>query len=462
MDQFASPDIPAYWCYFLVLSLGLLGARASLNELLKLHRDRWAFLSTWLLFGMYVLVPLFLFWFLDYTAVIRDTSLFAALIVTLGYRQIFSAGVQGILMPGETAKLWVPIQKWADRLAERIGTKQSNQKERFDEKVWDYLAAGAQHEAGMRGLAWFYSKDSTALGNELKSIAELPPDLNMSQAAWDTLQTRRRVRVLLNDLRKAKPDDFGYYLRERDLIPWWGYQVWLGAAKSRAIAWLLTALLTGLLLWGALWFRNSGAAQLWYHQWRFTKSSASELDRIRSLDYLVHQLDRVSPGDPSPAASAASGFVAKFRQLWTPQIPPPKPDAVLQPVLRLLERNEVPQTFVQDVERLVMKSRSATFHDVLLPLLIRKLYTPNPDVRLRIHQILLYFRKTDFPGSLPKSKDPGALEKWTPSKDESPTKVDEYVRLWELWWKKASTKPSALGTPTPPKPAPASSQKKTS
>src|SRR3990172_5626192 len=309
MDQFASPDIPAYWCYFLVLSLGLLGARASLNELLKLHRDRWAFLSTWLLFGMYVLVPLFLFWFLDYTAVIRDTSLFAALIVTLGYRQIFSAGVQGILMPGETAKLWVPIQKWADRLAERIGTKQSNQKERFDEKVWDYLAAGAQHEAGMRGLAWFYSKDSTALGNELKSIAELPPDLNMSQAAWDTLQTRRRVRVLLNDLRKAKPDDFGYYLRERDLIPWWGYQVWLGAAKSRAIAWLLTALLTGLLLWGALWFRNSGAAQLWYHQWRFTKSSASELDRIRSLDYLVHQLDRVSPGDPSPAASAASGFV---------------------------------------------------------------------------------------------------------------------------------------------------------
>ncbi|MBI2901787.1 MAG: hypothetical protein HYY17_16500 [Planctomycetes bacterium] len=68
---------------------------------------------------MYVLVPLFLFWFLDYTAVIRDTSLFAALIVALGYRQIFSAGVQGILMSGETAKLWVPIQKWADRLAER-------------------------------------------------------------------------------------------------------------------------------------------------------------------------------------------------------------------------------------------------------------------------------------------------------------------------------------------------------
>jgi len=140
----------------------------------------------------------------------------------------------------------------------------------------------------------------------------------------------------------------------------------------------------------------------------------------------------------------------------------PADEADVAAVLRLLERNEVPQTFVQDVERLVMKSRSATFHDVLLPLLIRKLYTPNPDVRLRIHQILLYFRKTDFPGSLPKSKDPGALEKWTPSKDESPTKVDEYVRLWELWWKKASTKPSALGTPTPPKPAPASSQKKTS
>ncbi|MBI2901788.1 MAG: hypothetical protein HYY17_16505 [Planctomycetes bacterium] len=252
-------------------------------------------------------------------------------------------------------------------------------------------------------------------------------------------------------------DDFGYYLREQDLIPWWGYQVWLGAAKSRAIAWLLTALLTGLLFGGAFWFRGSGAAQLWYHQWRFTKSNATELDRIRSLDYLVHQLGRVAQGSPSPAASSASGFAARFRQLWSPPIPPPKPDVVLQPVLRPLERSEVSQTFVQDVERLVMKSRSATLHDVLLPLLIRQIYTPNPNVRLRIHQILLYFRKTDFPGSLPKSKDPDPLEKWTPNKDESPAKVDEYMRLWELWWEKARARPPVLGTPNPPEPTPASS-----
>ena len=460
MNQLASPDTPAYWCYFLVLSLGLLGARANLNELLKLHRDRWAFLSTWLLFGMYVLVPPFLFWFLDYTAVVRDTSLFAALIVALGYRQIFSAGVQGILMPGETAKLWVPIQKWADQLADRIGTKQSNQKERFDEKVWDYLAADGQREAGLRGLAWFYSKAPDALATELQAIAALPPDPSMSQPAWDTLQTRRRVRALLNDLRKAKPDDFGFYLLKRKLIPWSGYQVWLGAAKSRAIAWLMTGLLMALLLLGALGFRNSGAAQLWYHQWRLTKSNASELDRIRSLDYLVDQLGRVAQGNPSPGTSSASGFLANFRHLWSPQIPPPKPDAALQPVLRPLEWSEVPQTFVQNVERLIMRSRSEALQDVLVPLLIRKLYTPNPDVRLRIHQILLYFRKSDFPGSLGKSKDSDALEKWIPNKDESPTKVDEYVRLWELSWKNAKIKAAPPGTPKPPKPAPASSLKK--
>src|SRR2546425_1150397 len=108
MEQITSPDLPAWLCYLLVLSVGMLVARENVNRLLASYPGHWSFGNTWALFWARAAIPVVLFWFLDYTAALRDTALFAALAVAIGYRQIFAGGIQGIAMPGQTPRLWQP------------------------------------------------------------------------------------------------------------------------------------------------------------------------------------------------------------------------------------------------------------------------------------------------------------------------------------------------------------------
>ena len=103
MAGLASPDVPAFYCYLIVVVAGFFVARAHVNERLKDYPDHWAFLSAWLLFLAYWAMPPLLFWLLDYTSAVQDTSLFAAFVVAFGYRQLFAGGIQGVSMPGQTS-----------------------------------------------------------------------------------------------------------------------------------------------------------------------------------------------------------------------------------------------------------------------------------------------------------------------------------------------------------------------
>jgi hypothetical protein len=96
MGGLRSPDIPAYWSYLIVLLVGMAVARSRVNSAFDRYDDRWAFAGTWSVFLAYTIVPVILLYFLDFTSVINDTSLFAALVIAFGYRQIFVGGIQGI------------------------------------------------------------------------------------------------------------------------------------------------------------------------------------------------------------------------------------------------------------------------------------------------------------------------------------------------------------------------------
>jgi hypothetical protein len=76
VSGFASPDVPAYVSYLIVIVFGAFVARARVSSLLQAYEDRWAFVGTWLVFFAYVVIPIALFWFLDYTDAIHDTSIF--------------------------------------------------------------------------------------------------------------------------------------------------------------------------------------------------------------------------------------------------------------------------------------------------------------------------------------------------------------------------------------------------
>lgn len=70
--------------------------------------------NTWLLFFAYTFLPVALFWFLDRSNAIHDTSLFAAVLIGFGYRQILSGELTSIRPAGDISKFWQPFAAWAD------------------------------------------------------------------------------------------------------------------------------------------------------------------------------------------------------------------------------------------------------------------------------------------------------------------------------------------------------------
>jgi hypothetical protein len=142
MEQIASPDRPAYVCYAIVILVGLWVAHAKVSKLMESSKGRWVFFETWLVFAAYAIVPVLLFWLLDFTNALHDTSLFAALLVALGYRQILAGETKGVALPGQFSALWSPFETWANEVRDRIGTKSKIRSDRVYDTLQDILAKG--------------------------------------------------------------------------------------------------------------------------------------------------------------------------------------------------------------------------------------------------------------------------------------------------------------------------------
>src|SRR2546426_12084282 len=148
----------------------MLVARSQINELLASYPDHWGFLSTWVLFAAHGGLPVGIFWLLDYSSALHDTSLFGALLVALGYRQIVVGGVQGIQMPGPTPRLWEPFQAWVKRVADRIASQQKRYRDAIAEALRTYFSTDPLQLPNLEHVARVYSSDAPQLGAKLDAM----------------------------------------------------------------------------------------------------------------------------------------------------------------------------------------------------------------------------------------------------------------------------------------------------
>jgi hypothetical protein len=426
MDQFTSPDLPAYLCYLLVLIIAMLVARSQVNRLLASFPERWGFLSTWGLFSGHVGVPLGLFWFLDYTDALRDTSLFGALLVAIGYRQIFIGGVDSIRLPGQTQRLWQPFERWVKLLVEHITWKLKSHLDRFDDRVCSYVAADSQRIQGLAAIAFLHTTSKQDLETALATLeAETRPN-GVSEAAFTAIQNRKRITLLMNDLRASTGENFGYFLYQGGVVPTTKYLLWFGNVRSRGVAWAATVIVAALLILGSYFAYQSLSVKAWYYQWRFTKANSSEMDRFRSRNYFQSQL----------RAAAEANNRAHI-------------EAVLAPMLVKLRFKECPNRVAEDVLRLAVDCHNPAIDAVVFPQLIESLRTENSDIRLRMQRSLIDLYHADYcapsaaapEGSAAAMTCKPELEEgiidWVPANDDSPGKIDTYVRAWQAWWARA-------------------------
>lgn len=417
MSGFASPDLPAHWCYAIVLIVGALAGRSTVDQLLSDHRDRWGFLGTWSLLVAHSLLPVGLFWFLDYTAVIQDTSLFAALVVALGYRQIFAGGIRGIKMPGQTSGLWKPFEAWVNRVADKIATKNKLYRDRFDESVRMLLAETKETVKKFEDLVAAHTEE---IAND-----PIRSELDRLKAKPDAPGARRRqVRILWNAFRAAAPESYGHFLRDEKLIGWAKY-FWWRSGRSRIVPFGIAGLALLIIAQTAplLWAPDQGEMiRLRYHHWRFTKVTASERDVFRSREYLGEKLATLDVSSRDTPQNAAILLSPLIGELGYAALSPDMADRIL---------------------RLVMDFHSPAIDTFALPELFESLRTENADVRLRIQRTLLDLRAADYPDH---AVDP-ELMSWTPQKDERAGQIDEHIRMWRQWMSSAhsaaKTEPSS-------------------
>ena len=105
MDLSVSPDLDARWCYLIVLLCGLISARSQLYKRFVDFKvsGAWLVPSTWLVFAIYLAIPIALFWLMDRMNALNDTSLFAALLVGRVRKSAFHVVI--LQLPHVTAKM---------------------------------------------------------------------------------------------------------------------------------------------------------------------------------------------------------------------------------------------------------------------------------------------------------------------------------------------------------------------
>jgi hypothetical protein len=470
----ASPDLPAYICYAIVLIVGAFVAWSSVRALLSDVNDRLAFGATWQLLAVYTLLPVALFWFLDYTSAIRDTALFAALLVGFAYQQIFSGGVQSIQLPGPTQALWAPFQSWAKAVADRVLTKLKLYHDRFiSQRTQFNIAARPKKRDALAGLVAERNDVPQAL---LDQINNLPANNQLE-----------RVRLRIRALRASDPENYGYALYRSGIVSgpryWWFLRQGRAWLVSSAIA--LALLVPIGVLWGFLFLpsfvpsevlgnnpsapnasmtsrsaiakiwawtpgptKNWEKVQLWYFRWRLRKPNTSPADRDRTEDFVVKlvkdakaaekQQNSTNPANKS-GSLVAGGKLTKVSSINPAAASSPSdlPDYLkpLNYVLGGALHDFCSETESADqadrVLRLAYRVHSALVDRVIVTRLVDCLETPSPDIRSRIQQALVLMVE-DYPDVKP--PPPQDVMNWKPLKDDPASQIDGCTHAWEAWW----------------------------
>jgi|GEM_PF-2064240 hypothetical protein len=406
MDLGVSPDLDAYWCYGVVV---LLGGWVGFRQVgRRLGGIAWIWLQprTWLLFGAYLGVPLGLFWLLDRTGAVADTSLFAAALIGIGYERIITGQNSTVRAPGDVSSFWTPFLAYADDLERAVRQRTARDQGRLDERIVATVAASAQTYEPFLALVRARVADTAALDAQLRQ-------LDQAAAGQGDGYLRERKSRLLYGMMIAVPD--GYRLMyDRGIVGRRLYYLHISGGLM-----LLRAALPALLLVVAV-----GAAATRYiptdprevaesyYIWRAAKPSSSHLDQFRARRQLVSLVQ-----DRAVAAAAVADLVSVLRQ---PDLPVDRVDLVLQ---------------------ILLEGDTGGCADASIGTqLIEALRTGNIDARSRINEALKYLAGA-------RAAEPETtLWGWKPAEGDSTTALEASIARWQAYWRRVTEAHSSSGS----------------
>lgn len=415
MDLSLSPDLEAYWCYLILAAIAIIVAAVQVRSLLKGYNNAWSTARAWLLLVAYSAVPIVLFWLLDRSDAIHDTSLFAAVLVGVTYRQILSGGTQGVTVPTGFAKAWKPFVIWSDKIAAGIRDRIARNTSRYEAKVIERLATDETVFREVNAIVLNRSVEPAQTQTILNNFDRLKPPLD------DAGLAERKAKYLYSAL-KALPDiDADQFLKDRNIISTKEYYLFAREWRSSIFVGVM-ALLVGIAMIFAVVRLRQPRYEAEYYLWRFEKPNATATDRFRAARHLE---DGMRSGD------------AEFNQI------------VRQELTNQLRYAALPLDTADRMLRLLFERSDSEADSSLMTALADSLRTDNPELRARTQKVLVYLADQRHV-SLPE-----ALRFWRPSKEDADTCIDTVATVWSQLAKPNSASPNKAALECLSKPEPA-------
>ena len=432
-----SPDFEAYICYLTVAGVGFFTAFRQVNKHLEAIQGKWTMLGSWTLLLAYFVIPVALFYVLDLSGAIHDTSFFAAVVIGVTYDRIMAGGADVVQAPEGISSWWPSFLTWVDKVATQVGAQQSlNEVRMVDHIVSEVLkdevrvgerARGNGDDTGepesklkaLMDLAGIHlaheeppaqagappTEEQVALENADIPTAEsellaLHMALEAEEKLFEegvlsrTASLERQVRVIFDRVQDF--EDFNKRLLDKRILDRATYFWYVQQGRSKVIfgAAALVVLLLGL--WGVRTVTSDQMAN--YYLWRLGKSNTSVLDQHRTQRHLADHL--VDPKIGEKVGMELAALLAR------PELPIERANMAIG----LLIRPGVGVEGSTAVPRAICQS----------------LRTPQIDVRTRIQDALLWIARQRDP-----SFANAALEEWKPSQGDSTIEIERFVVAWE-------------------------------
>ena len=236
---------------------------------------RGAFQVPWLIFGIYLAIPIALFWLMDRMNALNDTSLFAALLVGLAYPAILAGGFGGLKASAGVQDVFKPIEAFTDSVIKSVTKATARNDKRFEDFVVAQMRSDRDVFDEVLGLAKSAVVDVAALEKQLA-------DLDSAGTTDSALLLQKKARVIYLHL-SGTPDFVGSLTKCKKLMKG---RFWKSPIFQTRVAVGLMILIFAAALSAGIYYTTRPSFSVGHDGWRLTKSNSSEADRFRARENL--------------------------------------------------------------------------------------------------------------------------------------------------------------------------------
>ncbi|HZP98686.1 MAG TPA: hypothetical protein VFB13_04050 [Reyranella sp.] len=406
-----SPDIDARFCYLIVMLAGMLTAVREVDSRLAHIPGAWNDIGAHRLFGFLWLTPVIIFFLLDHTGAINDTSPVAALVVALTY-SAFVAGA-GHSLPRQVTGLWAKLLGDPDRI-------QANAQARMQARLFQYVRAATRDIASKPAR---YSKLQTLarrLVADPQALDARMAELDQQYGGDPTLSAWKKTELLLRAIAgvyvaRGLTEEVHGLLRREGLIGWGTYASFPGESVGGAWRNLSVLIPAGLIIAIAILSTTDrwNFERAWLG-WRLSKTNATSVDLTRTREAFIDRFARSFA--PSDELHTLGGIIREA------SMTPARVDTTIG-IMTDAVRQRI------DRDRLLP--------DLVVTLII-SLRTANVDARARVHNALLYLADQRLKATSADNKEAQAvlddLRKWKPSDSSSVTELAGRIDEWRRFF----------------------------